>query len=285
LRFEQQERLKNKDGYIEDDQGVFRSPDYMEALTPRPGLAEDLKTVRIPQKMDKEMRDRVEGKTGRIDTSAAQGYDPLLDPTSLASQYGSLDTPSSKNPFASLLDEPTASMGGFKPKTTEPEANVNPLAEALNKNTEALAAQEAAKGDNEFLKEMVNKIGEGQAESTLAVGELKEAIVALNTYMAGDSSKETFASILEKLTAEPTEEDNKSIETGKEMATAFANSLKEGLGESFSFESKVDLVQKYILSVESNEQDVADFDLMKAELNKRIDDLEALMNGDVKPPK
>jgi hypothetical protein len=202
----------------------------------------------------------------------------------------SLYTPDPTNPFAYENDFMSNNMGGFEPKTTEPkttepEANVNPLIESLNKSTEELAAQESAKTDNEFLKEMVNKIGEGQAESTLAVGELKEAIIALNTYMAGDSSKETFASILEKLTAEPTEEDNKSIETGKEMATAFANSLKEGLGESFSFESKVDLVQKYILSIESNEQDVANLDLMKAEFNKRIDDLEALINGDVKPPK
>ena len=284
LRFEQKARLENKDGYTEDDQGVLRSSDYMEALTPRSGLAEDLETIQKPRQMDKETRDRVEGRTGRIDTSAAEGYDFRLDPTSLASQYGSLDTPFSKNPFASLLDKTTASMGGFEPKI-EPEANVNPLTEALNKTTEALEAQEDAKKDNEFLKDMVNKIGDGQAERTLVLGELKEAIVALNTYMAGDSSKETFASILEKLTSEPTEEDNKSTETGKEMAAAFANSLKEGLGETFSFESKVDLVQKYILSIESNEQDVADFDLMKEELNKRIDDLEALMNGDVKPPK
>ena len=284
LRFEQKARLENKDGYTEDDQGVLRSSDYMEALTPRSGLAEDLETIQKPRQMDKETRDRVEGRTGRIDTSAAEGYDFRLDPTSLASQYGSLDTPFSKNPFASLLDKTTASMGGFEPKI-EPEANVNPLTEALNKTTEALEAQEDAKKDNEFLKDMVNKIGDGQAERTLVLGELKEAIVALNTYMAGDSSKETFASILEKLTSEPTEEDNKSTETGKEMAAAFANSLKEGLGETFSFESKVDLVQKYILSIESNEQDVADFDLMKEELNKRVDDLEALMNGDVKPPK
>ena len=284
LRFEQKARLENKDGYTEDDQGVLRSSDYMEALTPRSGLAEDLETIQKPRQMDKETRDRVEGRTGRIDTSAAEGYDFRLDPTSLASQYGSLDTPFSKNPFASLLDETTASMGGSKPKI-ETEANVNPLTEALNKTTEALEAQEDAKKDNEFLKDMVNKIGDGQAERTLVLGELKEAIVALNTYMAGDSSKETFASILEKLTSEPTEEDNKSIETGKEMAAAFANSLKEGLGETFSFESKVDLVQKYILSIESNEQDVANFDLMKEELNKRVDDLEALMNGDVKPPK
>jgi len=276
LRFEQKARLENKDGYTEDDQGVLRSSDYMEALTPRSGLAEDLETIKKPLQMDKETMDRVEGRTGKIDTSAAKGYDFRLDPT--------LGPSLPENLFTRETNKSPIFMGGFKPKI-EPEANVNPLTEALNKATEALEAQEGAKKDNEFLKEMVNKIGEGQAERTLVFGELKEAIVALNTYMAGDSSKETFASILEKLTAEPTEEDNKSIETGKEMAAAFANSLKEGLGETFSFESKVDLVQKYILSIESNEQDVANFDLMKEELNKRVDDLEALMNGDVKPPK
>ena len=285
LRFEQQERLSSPFEFgIDPKTGsltVKERTNMEEATKPRPGLAGDMREVLKPRQRNQDFY-RVQDK---IDTSAAQGYDFRLDPTITDSEYKSLYTPDPTNPFAYENDFMSNNMGGFKPKTTEPEANVNPLTEALNKTTEALLVLEGEKADNEFLREMVNNIGKGQADSTLAVGELTKAIVALNTYMAGDSSKETFASILGKLTAEPTEEDIKSIETGKEMAAAFAESLKGSLGESFSFESKVDLVQKYILSVESNEQDVADFDLMKAELNKRIDDLEALINGDVKPPK